>query len=55
MMQEWASCAIETAKRRGATYADVRVMDIRNREISTKNGEVGTLAEGRIRSASVSG
>jgi TldD protein len=45
MMQEWANAAIETSRRRGATYADVRVMDIRHREISTKNGEVGTLAE----------
>jgi TldD protein len=45
MMQEWATSAIETAKRRGASYADVRVMDIRLRDISTKNGEVGTLAE----------
>src|SRR5277367_1409080 len=45
MMQELASSAIETAKRRGATYSDVRVMYIRYRDISTKNGEVGTLAE----------
>jgi TldD protein len=45
MMQEWASSALETAKRRGAKYADARVMDIRSREISTKNGEVGILAE----------
>jgi len=45
MMQEWAASAIETAKRRGASYADVRVMDIRHRDISVKNGEVGTLAE----------
>jgi TldD protein len=45
MMQELANFAIETAARRGATYADVRVMDIRHREISTKNGAVGTLAE----------
>jgi TldD protein len=45
MMEEWGSAAIETAKRRGATYADVRVMDIRHREISVKNGEVGTLGE----------
>lgn len=44
-MQELANNAIETAKRRGATYADARVMDIRSREISTKNGEVGTLSE----------
>ena len=45
MMQEWASTAIDTAKSRGASYSDVRVMDIRHRDISTKNGEVGTLAE----------
>jgi TldD protein len=45
MMQNWAGWAIETAKRRGAAYSDARVMDIRDREISTKNGEVGTLAE----------
>lgn len=45
MMQEIGAWALETAKRRGATYADVRVMDIRHRDISTKNGEVGTLSE----------
>ena len=45
MMQDWAAWALDTAKSRGATYADARVMDIRQRDISTKNGEVGTLAE----------
>src|ERR1700676_4348037 len=45
MMRDWANWALETAKRRGATYADARVMDIRHRDISTKNGEVGTLSE----------
>src|ERR1700690_2117148 len=45
MMQDWAAWALNTAKSRGATYADVRVMDIRYRDISTKNGEVGNLAE----------
>ncbi|MFZ3200019.1 MAG: TldD/PmbA family protein [Candidatus Acidiferrales bacterium] len=44
-MQQLANWAMETAKRRGATYSDVRVMDIRHRDISTKNGEVGALAE----------
>src|SRR5579864_8327913 len=44
-MQEWANAGIDTAKRRGASYADARVMDIRHRDISVKNGEVGTLAE----------
>jgi len=45
MMQDWAAWALNTAKSRGATYADARVMDIRQRDISTKNGEVGNLAE----------
>ncbi len=44
-MQDWANWALETARVRGATYADARVMDTRQRELSTKNGEVGTLAE----------
>ena len=45
MMQDLANWALDTAKRRGASYSDVRVMDIRQRDISTKNGEVGTLSE----------
>src|ERR1700683_4674998 len=45
MMQDWAAWGIETAKLRGATYADARVMDTRQREITTKNNEVGMLLE----------
>ncbi len=44
-MLEWGLLALDTAKLRGATYADARVMDIRQRDLSTKNGKVGTLAE----------
>jgi len=44
-MQQLANWAMETVKRRGASYSDVRVMDIRLRDISVKNGEVGVLAE----------
>jgi len=44
-MQEWANLALDAAVARGATYADARVMDIRHRELSTKNGRVGTVAE----------
>ena len=33
----------ETAN--GATYADVRVMHLRQRDLTTKNGQVGTLAQ----------
>src|SRR3982075_239597 len=45
MMRDFADWALETARMRGATYADARVMDIRHRDLSTKNGQVGTLAE----------
>src|SRR6202790_5119938 len=45
MMRDFANWALETAMVRGATYADARVMDIRLRDLSTKNGQVGTLAE----------
>ena len=44
-MQEWATLALDTARVRGATFADARVMDIRLRDLSTKNGQVSTLAE----------
>jgi len=44
-MEEWANLAIDTARVRGASYADARVVDLRYRDLSTKNGQVGTLAE----------
>jgi TldD protein len=44
-MQDWAHLALETALVRGASYADARVVDIRQRDLTTKNGQVGTLAE----------
>jgi len=44
-MRDFANWALETARMRGATYADARVMDIRHRDLSTKNGQVGTLVE----------
>jgi TldD protein len=45
-MEDWANLALDTAMARGATYADARVIDTRQRELSTKNGQVGTLVEG---------
>src|SRR5260370_960834 len=39
------SGAVESAKIRGASYADVRVMHLRQRDLTTKNGQVGTLAQ----------
>src|SRR4030081_2063879 len=43
----WDLCthSLDTSKIRGATYADVRVMHLRQRDLTTKNGEVGTLAQ----------
>jgi TldD protein len=39
-MKEFGQQALDTAMARGATYADVRVIDIRQRYLSTKNGQV---------------
>src|ERR1700745_1794816 len=43
----WDLCtnALDTAKLRGAPYGDVRVMHLRQRDLTTKNGQVGTLAQ----------
>jgi TldD protein len=44
-MFDLTAAALDTAKLRGASYADVRVMHLRQRDLTTKNGEVGTLAQ----------
>jgi TldD protein len=44
-MWTFAESALDTAKLRGASYADVRMMHIRQRDLTTKNGHVGTLAQ----------
>jgi TldD protein len=43
----WDLCtsSLDTARLRGATYADVRMMHMRQRDLTTKNGQVGTLAQ----------
>src|SRR5499425_162643 len=43
----WDLCtnALETAKLRGASYGDVRAMHLRQHDLTTKNGQVGTLAQ----------
>ncbi len=43
----WDLCilALETARSRGASYSDVRAMHQRQRDLTTKNGKVGTLAQ----------
>src|SRR6516225_5724956 len=44
-MWDLTAVALETAKLRGAKYTDARVMHLRQRDLTTKNGQVGTLAE----------
>ena len=44
-MWDLASHCLDTARLRGAKYADVRVMHLRQRDLTTKNGQVGTLAQ----------
>jgi TldD protein len=44
-MWDLAQHSLETARLRGAVYADARVMYLRQRDLTTKNGQVGTLAE----------
>jgi TldD protein len=44
-MWDLSTHALDTARVRGATYADVRVMHLRQRDLTTKNGQVGTLAQ----------
>src|SRR2546429_612563 len=45
-MWDFCTYALETAKLRGASYGDVRLMHLRQRDLTTKNGQVGTLAQG---------
>jgi TldD protein len=44
-MWDLSAHALDTARVRGASYADVRVMHLRQRDLTTKNGQVGTLAQ----------
>src|SRR5947208_15319375 len=43
----WDLCtnALDTAKVRGASYSVVRPMHLRQRDLTTKNGQAGTLAQ----------
>jgi TldD protein len=44
-MKEFANWALDTAVVRGATYAEVRVLDTRQRYLSTKNGQTSQVRE----------
>jgi TldD protein len=46
-MKDLASWALDTANQRGATYADVRVVDERGRALATKNGKIGNASDSR--------
>jgi TldD protein len=52
-MNDLASWALNIATQRGATYADVRVVDDRSRALSTKNGKIGTASDSRSQGLSV--
>jgi TldD protein len=45
-MKNVADWALDTATQRGATYADVRIVDEKQRALATKNGKVGHAASG---------
>ena len=45
-MKQLALEALDTVLQSGITYADVRVIESRERELSTKNGRVGQVASG---------
>src|SRR5580698_10025734 len=44
-MWDYCGHSLDVARLRGATYADVRVMHHRQRDLTTKSGEVGTLGQ----------
>jgi predicted Zn-dependent protease len=43
-MKDLALRALDAVARRGVTYADVRAVDSRQRDISTRNGKTGHRA-----------
>jgi len=46
-MKELAAWALNIANQRGATYADVRVIDDCSRALATKNGKIGNASDSR--------
>lgn len=44
-MKEIASWVLDTTGQRGAAYADVRIVNDRNRALATKNGKIGNASE----------
>ena len=46
-MKELSAWALNIANQRGATYADVRVVDERSRALATKNAKIGNASDSR--------
>jgi TldD protein len=44
-MWDYCGHSLDVARLRGARYADVRVMHMRQRDLTTKNGQLGTLGQ----------
>ena len=44
-MRQIANWALDTAARRGASYADARIVALRSRALATKNGKVGSASD----------
>src|SRR4030088_3811828 len=44
-MWDFCTDSLDTARLGGAKYADVRVMHLRQRDLTTKNGQVGPLSQ----------
>jgi len=52
-MKDLASSALDTATQRGATYADVRVVDERSRALASKNGKIANASDSQSQGFSV--
>ncbi|HZP18386.1 MAG TPA: TldD/PmbA family protein [Terriglobales bacterium] len=52
-MRDLASSALNIATQRGASYADVRVVNDRSRALATKNGKIGNASDSQSEGCSV--
>ena len=52
-MKDLASWALDTASHRGASYADVRVVNDRTRALATKNAKIGAASDSQSEGCSV--
>jgi len=52
-MKDLSSWALNTAAQRGATYADVRIVNDRSRGLATKNGKIGNASDSQSLGLSV--